>query len=107
MKRVLITAPLDVTGFANVTTCQILVHLYRTYGRLSPANLIANDAKMKSPYDANQPIESFIDQIEDGVGLADAAAAPYTSAQIIAIAYNVYISKLNFYTTSLLPLLRL
>ena len=81
-----------VTGFANVTTRQILVHLYRTYGRLSPADLIANDAKMKSPYDANQPIESFIDQIEDGVALADAAAAPYTSAQIIAIAYNVLFS---------------
>jgi hypothetical protein len=47
---------------------------------------------MKSPYDANQPIESFIDQIEDGVVLADAAAAPYTPAQIIAIAYNVHFS---------------
>jgi hypothetical protein len=81
-----------VTGFANVTTRQILVHLYRTYGRLSPADLIANDAKMKSPYDTNQPIESFIDQIEDGVALADAAAAPYTSAQIIDIAYNVLFS---------------
>ena len=50
-----------VTGYANVTTRQLLVHLYATYGRLSPSNL---------------PIESFIDQIEDGVALADAAATP-------------------------------
>jgi hypothetical protein len=65
-----------ITGFANVTTRQILLHLYQTYGRLSPSDLIANDIKMKSNYDPNQPIEAFIDHIEDGVALADAAAAP-------------------------------
>ena len=81
-----------VTGYANVTTRQFLVHLYATYGRLSPSDLIANDTKMKSGYDPNLPIESFIDQIEDGVALADAAAAPYSPAQIIAIAYNVLFS---------------
>jgi len=68
------------------------VHLYATYGRLSPSDLIANDTKMKSGYDPNLPIESFIDQIEDCVALADAAAAPYSPAQIIAIAYNVLFS---------------
>jgi hypothetical protein len=81
-----------VTGYANVTKRQFLVHLYATYGHLSPSDLIANDTKMKSGYDPNLPIKSFIDQIEDGVALANAAAAPYSSAQIIAIAYNVVFS---------------
>jgi hypothetical protein len=81
-----------VTGYANVTTRQFLVHLYATYGCLSPSDLIANDTKMKSGYDPNHPIESFIDQIEDGVALAGAAAAPYSPAQIIAIAYNMLFS---------------
>jgi hypothetical protein len=78
-----------VTGFANSATHQLLTHLYRTYGCLSPSDLQANDAKMKSNYDPNQPIEAFIDQIEDGVALTDAAAVPYLAAQIIAITYNL------------------
>jgi hypothetical protein len=43
---------------------------------------------MRAQYDPNQPIESFIDQIEDLAALAAAANAPYTSAQIVVITYN-------------------
>jgi hypothetical protein len=59
-----------VTGYANVTTRQFLEHLYATYGRLSPSDLIANDIKMKSHYDPTKPIEVFFAQIEDAVALA-------------------------------------
>jgi hypothetical protein len=76
------------TGYATVTTRQMLVHLYKTYGRITAAHLIENDTKMKQDYDPNQPIEAFIEQIEDSVALADAAQTPYTSAQILTIAYN-------------------
>jgi hypothetical protein len=36
-----------ITGFANVTTQQILVHIYTTYGRLTPADVQNNNAAMK------------------------------------------------------------
>ena len=36
------------TGFANVSTRQMLTHLYTQYGRLSPADLQENDAKMRA-----------------------------------------------------------
>ena len=78
-----------ITGFANVTTRQMLTHLYQACGRLNPLNIQENDSRMKTQYDPSQPIEAFIDQIEDGVALADAAATAYTPAQIIAIAYNL------------------
>ena len=77
-----------ITGFANLTTKTMLTHLYDQYGRLSPADLQENDTKMREQYDPNQPIESFIDQIEDSIALAAAANAPYSTAQILAIAYN-------------------
>jgi hypothetical protein len=77
-----------ITGFANTTTRQLLEHLYRTYGNITPADLIENDTRMKTSYDPSQPIEVLYDQIEDAVELADAANAGYTTAQIIAIAYN-------------------
>jgi hypothetical protein len=81
-----------ITGFANVTTLQLLSHLYTNYGRLSPADLQDNDTRMRNNYDPNQPIEAFIDQIEDAISLAAAANAPYTAAQIVAIAYNIIFS---------------
>ncbi len=78
-----------ITGFANVTTRQMLVHLYTTYGRLSPADIQDNDTAMKKSYSADEPIETLFHQIEDGIELADDAGATYSLAQIIAIAYNL------------------
>ena len=87
----------QVVGFANITTKQMLTHLYKQYGRLSPADLQENDAKMRAQYDPSQLIESFINQIEDAIALAVATNAPYTSAQIVAIAYN------TIFITSMFP----
>jgi hypothetical protein len=87
-----------VTGYANVTTRQFLEHLYATYGCLSPSDLIANNIKMKLHYDPPKPIEVFIAQIDDGVALATAANAPYSPAQIIAIAYHMLFSTGMFST---------
>jgi ribosomal protein S17E len=78
-----------ITGYASVTTRQILEHLYQTYGKISPADLADNDAKMKTAYDPSQPIEALFDQIEEALDLAAAANAAYTSQQIVAYAYNI------------------
>jgi hypothetical protein len=77
-----------ITGFATISTRQLIEHLYRTYGNITPADLIENDERMKTTYDPSQPIEVLFDQIEDAVELADATSAAYTTPQIIAIAYN-------------------
>jgi hypothetical protein len=78
-----------ITGFANVTTRQMLVHLYANYGRLSPADLQANDTTMKERYDANQPIKTLFDQIKNSIDIADAATALYSPEQIVNIAYTL------------------
>jgi hypothetical protein len=78
-----------ITGYARVTTRAMLIHLYKSYGRLSADDVVENDKSMKEPYDPNQPIEAFIAQIEDAIALADAADAAYTQAQIVLIAYNL------------------
>jgi hypothetical protein len=81
-----------ITGFANVTMREMLDHLYTNYGRLSPADLQENDTCLHTPYDPNQPIEAFIDQVEDAVSLAAAAQAPYSPQQTIAMAYTLMFS---------------
>jgi hypothetical protein len=78
----------QIMGFANVTTCQLIKHLYKTHGNIMPADLIENDKCMKAAYDPSQPIEVLFDQIEEAVDLADSANAAYTISQIVAIAYN-------------------
>jgi hypothetical protein len=77
-----------ITGYATVTTLQLLKHLYKVYGNITPSDLADNDARLKTPYDPAMPIEVLFDQVEDAVDLAAAALAPYTIPQIVAYAYN-------------------
>jgi hypothetical protein len=81
-----------VTGFANRTTRDMLMHLYTNYGRLTPADIQANDERLKARYDPNQPIESLFTQVEDAMEIADAANAPYSPEQIVNVAYNLVYS---------------
>ena len=76
-----------VTGFSRVTTKTALNHLYTVYGRISPYDYEQNDLKMKTPYDANEPFECFVQQIEDAVRLADAAGKPYSPEQVEQVEY--------------------
>jgi hypothetical protein len=78
-----------ITGFANVTTRHMLVHLYTTHGRLTPADVQNNNAAMKQPYNPNEPIKTLFDQIKESIDIADAAGAPYTPSQIVSILYNL------------------
>jgi hypothetical protein len=67
----------------------MLVHLYTTYGRLTPADVQNNNAAMKQPYNPNEGIETLFHQIEESIDVADAAGAAYTPSQIVAISYNL------------------
>ena len=63
--------------------------LIQQYGNLTPQDLADNDARLKQEYDPGQPIELLFDQVEDAVGFADTAKAPYTPEQIVAITFNL------------------
>ena len=48
----------NLIGYANVTTSDIIQHLYTSYGNITSTQLADNDAKLRYRYDSNQPIES-------------------------------------------------
>ena len=48
-------------GYANVSTKDLLAHLFTTYGRISGNDLRRNEAAMTVPYDVNLPIEVLFD----------------------------------------------
>ena len=70
-------------GYANVSTKQLLTHLFLTYGKISGTDLRLNDTKMNAAYDVNLPIECLFDQVEDGMEYADAGGNPKTPEQIV------------------------
>ena len=76
-------------GYANVTTLQLLNHLYECYAKITHNNLRENDQRMNAPYDPNKPFEVLIDQIEDAIDYAAAGNMPYTPTQIVNAAYNL------------------
>jgi hypothetical protein len=84
-------------GYLNVSTRDLLDHLYSTYARISTADLLANDGKFKTSYDANLPIETLFDQIESAMDYAAAGNTPYTPAQIVATAFQVIFSTGMFH----------
>ena len=49
---------------------------------------MANDEWLRAPYDPQQPIESFFDQLETSIELAEAGKAPYTDTQILNVAFT-------------------
>ena len=85
------------TGYAAVTPLQLLTHLYRTYGQITPMDLDANDERFKRPFDPAQPFETLIQQIEDAQEYADAGGNAYSASQIVANAYAL------MYRTGMFP----
>ena len=78
-----------ITGYANITTREMLNHLYTSYGKMTPQDLQLLDEDMKKPYDPHLPIENLYEQIENGKDLTEAAGAPYADSQLLNIAYNL------------------
>jgi hypothetical protein len=76
-------------GQLNVTTRQLLDHLYSQYAQISAADLQANDASFKTAYDPNLPIETLFDRVKDAVDFAAAGNTPYSPAQVVATAYQL------------------
>ena len=75
--------------YANVTTKEMLAHLYLSYANISDGDLEDNDKRMRANYDVNQPMEVLIEQIDDAVDIAAAADKPYSVEQVVTAAYNL------------------
>ena len=76
-------------GYLNVTTREILDHLYSQYARISAADLQDNDVALKTAYDPNLPIKTLFDQVENAVDFAAAGNTPYSPKQVVATAYQL------------------
>ena len=76
-------------GYLNVSTRDILNHLYSDYARISAADLQNNDVSLKTAYDTNQPIKILFDQVENALNYAAAGNTLYSPAQVVATAFHL------------------
>ena len=74
-------------GYANVTTLELITHLYDNYGKISDHDLQKNQETMKEEIDLNLPIENFFRRVEDCVDYAAAGNTPFTPEQVVSSAF--------------------
>ena len=77
------------TGYARVTTLELLTHLYKVYGRLTPMALQDNDNRFRQAYNPAEPFEMLVQQIEDAQAFAAAGGQAYTAEQVVSNAYYI------------------
>ena len=64
----------------------MLLIKYFTTDRLLLSTFVLS---LRAPYDANQPIETIIDQVKTAVEYAAADNTPYSPAQVVDTAYQL------------------
>jgi hypothetical protein len=79
----------EIVGYANFTSLQLLTHLLTYYAMIDPTELTQNYERLNAPYDPNQPIETFFQQVQDARAFAVAAGQPYGAAIIVNVVYTL------------------
>jgi hypothetical protein len=82
----------EIVGYANFTSLQLLTHLLTYYAMIAPTELTQNYESLNTPYNPNQPIEMFFEQIQDAQAFAVVVGKPYGAAMIVNVAYTLVFS---------------
>ena len=76
-------------GYNNVSMPTLFNHLFKNYGKITDADLLANKETMGKHWDSDTPIQTIYKQIEDGVKFASLAGLTIHGKEKIAIAYKL------------------
>jgi hypothetical protein len=79
----------EIVGYANCTSLQLLTHPLTYYAMISPTELTQSYERLNTPYDPNLPIETLFHQIHDARAFAVAGGQPYGAAMIVNVAYRL------------------
>ena len=85
------------TGYLAVSTKDLITHLLRRYGKISPGDLNRCNQRMAEPMDPSLPIDVFFKRIDECIELAADAENPFSEKQILQSAF-FSISATGLYT---------
>lgn len=77
------------TGYATVTTLQMMNHLWATYGEIKPEDLDQNLITMATQWHPSSPLETLYLQIDDGIAFALAGESPIDDGTAVRIIYKI------------------
>jgi hypothetical protein len=77
----------DMVGFANITSREMLDHLFITYGNITDVDLENNFEQMRRAWDPQQPVESLFKQIQDCADYSEAGGVIIGHTHQIYVAY--------------------
>ena len=78
------------TGFATITSWDIIHHLFTFFGKITPQALADNDITIRTPIDLTQPISTYFSTMEDARDFAEAGKVPYTEEQLVMFATTAF-----------------
>ena len=86
------------TGQFNGTLRELIQHLRTTYGKISPAQLIAYEAEVTNmTYDPTTPVDLVFSKIDDLLMYGEFANCPFTATQAITKGYHILNNCGNIY----------
>jgi hypothetical protein len=77
------------TGYATITTLQMMHHLWSTYGEIQPEDLNQNLITMATTWHPTSPIETLYLQIDDSIAFASAGDSPIDDGTAVRIIYKL------------------
>ena len=80
----------------NQSIRNLLKHLFENYGNITQLELEDKDTKMRSLWDPNSPFDCLVQQLEDGQDYTNDGGQPYTTDQLLRIAYTL-VNKTGLY----------
>jgi hypothetical protein len=79
------------TGQYSSSIRALLLHLFTTYGRITPQQVKAKEMELLNMhYDISQPVDNVFNSIDDLSDLAESANSPMSHQQLIDLAYVIF-----------------
>lgn len=86
-----------ITATINAPIWDILTHLWRSYGRITPQLLQEEEADIiTTGYDARTPIDTLFNKLEDFNDLANIGGQPVSETQLVSKAYIIVLKTRKF-----------
>jgi hypothetical protein len=81
----------NMVGYANISSRDMLDHLFETYGNITAVDLEINFEHMRRAWDPQQPGETLFKQIQDCADYSEAGGVPIGPSQQINVGYaNIF-----------------
>jgi hypothetical protein len=77
----------NMVGYANISSRDMLDHLFETYGNITSVDLEINFEHMRQAWDPQHPVETLFKQIQDCADYLEAGGVPIGPSQQINVGY--------------------